>query len=100
MAAWLIERKKNCVRLRSDQKAAERHLLGVIRLIGILVLRQPFRLSAGAKFDAVFFSHSALSFGIGDERRFYFEIDTPFHAQIIGLLNFSALRRCRLHYSF
>ena len=45
-------------------------LLGVIRLLGV------FGLSAGGKFDTVFFGHAALSFGIGNERRFYYEVDT------------------------
>ena len=38
---------------------------------------QTFDLSAGEKFNALFFSHLALSFGISADGRFFFEIDTP-----------------------
>ena len=42
-----------------------------------MAFRWPFSLSSGAKFDVVFFGHSALYFGIGAKPSFYYKIDTP-----------------------
>ena len=52
-------------------------LLGCFSLIGVFGLLAAFQPFGCSKVQRSFFDHPAFSFGIGPERSFYYEIDTP-----------------------
>ena len=66
--------KENETFLEKRKRDGEGVLLGLLGYQGFLVFQQPFGRS---KVKHSFFGRTALSFGIGAERSFYYKIDAP-----------------------